>query len=150
MKTDTDTIAMTAPETAAPKPAFRWKWLLYLAIGIALALAAKFFHVQDLLKQALDWVGRLGPWGAVAFIAIYVVATMLFVPGSVLTMGAGALFGVVHGSICVSIGSTLGATAAFLVGRYLARNAVPARLKATPVLLRLTKRSRARVGRLSG
>ncbi|MEN9675355.1 MAG: hypothetical protein RIS76_1251 [Verrucomicrobiota bacterium] len=84
--------------------------------------------MQDLLRQALDWVGQLGPWGPVLFIGLYVVATVLFLPGSVLTLGAGAVFGVVWGSIYVSIASTLGATSAFLVGRYLARDAITRRI----------------------
>ena len=108
---------------------FRWKWLLYVAAAIALIAAAKFFHVQDRLKQALDEVGQLGPWGAVIFIAIYVVATVLFVPGSVLTLGAGTLFGVEWGSIYVSVGSTLGATCAFLLGRYFARDAIARKIE---------------------
>jgi uncharacterized membrane protein YdjX (TVP38/TMEM64 family) len=98
-------------------------------VVIILFVAAKEFHVQDRLKQALDWVGQLGPSGAVIFIAIYVVATVLFIPGSVLTLGAGAVFGVMWGSIYVSIGSTLGATCAFLVGRYLARNAIARKIE---------------------
>jgi uncharacterized membrane protein YdjX (TVP38/TMEM64 family) len=97
--------------------------------GVAIVLALKYFHVQDLLKQALDWIGKLGPWGPVIFVALYVVATVLFVPGSVLTLGAGAVFGVVLGSVCVSIGATLGATAAFLVGRYLARDAIARKIE---------------------
>src|SRR5712671_5491313 len=70
----------------------RWKWVLYVAAGVAIVLAAKYFHVQDLLKAALDWIGKLGPWGPVIFVALYVVATVLFIPGSVLTLGAGAVF----------------------------------------------------------
>ena len=54
---------------------------------------------------------------------------MLFLPGSILTLGAGALFGVVKGSILVSISATLGATAAFLVGRYLARDWVAKKIE---------------------
>src|SRR5678815_455817 len=88
----------------------RWKWVLYVAAGIGIALALKYFHVQDLLKSALDWIGKLGPWGPVIFVGLYVVATVLFVPGSVLTLGAGAVFGVALGSVCVSISATLGAT----------------------------------------
>lgn len=65
------------------------KWLLYLGAVILLLAAAKYFDVQDLLKQALDWVARLGPSGPAIFIAIYVVATVLLIPGSVLTLGAG-------------------------------------------------------------
>lgn len=114
--------------TAAASPAAHWRWLPYLAVAGALIAAARYFHVQDVLRQALDWVGQLGPWGPVLFIGLYVVATVLFLPGSVLTLGAGAVFGVVWGSVYVSIASTLGATSAFLVGRYLARDAIARRI----------------------
>jgi uncharacterized membrane protein YdjX (TVP38/TMEM64 family) len=67
--------------------------------------------------------------GELIFIAIYVVATVLFIPGSMLTLGAVAVFGVMWGSVYVSIGSTLEATAAFLVGRYLARNAIAPKIE---------------------
>ena len=107
----------------------RWKWLLYATVGVAIVLAVKFFHVQDLLKSALDWIGKLGPWGPVIFVGIYIVATVFFIPGSVLTLGAGAVFGVGLGSVCVSISATLGATAAFLVGRYLARDAIARKIE---------------------
>ena len=116
-------------QTSTGQSGFRWKWLIYLAVGGALIAAAKYFHVQDLLKQALEWVGRLGPWGVVIFIALYVVATVLFIPGSVLTLGAGAVFGVAWGSVYVSIAATLGATSAFLVGRYLARDAIARKIE---------------------
>jgi uncharacterized membrane protein YdjX (TVP38/TMEM64 family) len=91
---------------------------------VALVFAAKFLNVQVILQETLDWVSRLGPWCAVIFVSIYIVATVLFVPGSVLTLGAGAVFGVIWGSVYVSLGSILGATCAFLVGRYLARDAI--------------------------
>jgi len=106
----------------------RGQWLLYLGGSIVLIAAAifafKYFDGQDLLKQAIAWVGQRGPWGPIIFIAIYILAAMLFIPGSVLTLGGGAVFGVVWGSVYVSIGSTLGATCAFLVGRYLLRNSI--------------------------
>ena len=108
---------------------FRWKWVFYAAAFVGIVVAAKLFHIQDLLKANLDWVGKLGPWGPVIFVGLYVVATVLFIPGSVLTLGAGAVFGVALGCICVSIGATLGATAAFLVGRYLARDAVARKIE---------------------
>ncbi|MGV3756026.1 MAG: TVP38/TMEM64 family protein [Verrucomicrobiota bacterium] len=73
------------------------------------------------MRKVLEEIERLGPLGPVLFIAAYILATVLFLPGSVLTLGAGAIFGVVWGSVYVSLGSTLGATAAFLVGRYAAR-----------------------------
>ncbi len=77
---------------------------------------------QAILKDALQWIDSLGTVGAIAFIAIYIVATVAFLPGSILTLGAGVLFDVFWGSVYVFIGATLGATAAFLIGRYLARN----------------------------
>jgi uncharacterized membrane protein YdjX (TVP38/TMEM64 family) len=79
------------------------------------------FNPQELLRSALEWVNGLGAVGAIAFIAIYTAATVAFFPGSILTLGAGVLFGVGFGSLYVFLGATLGATAAFLVGRYLAR-----------------------------
>lgn len=119
---------MTPPESNSDRIGFRWKWLVYVGIVVALLAAAKYLHVQDLLKQALNWVGQLGPSGPIFFIGIYVVATVLFIPGSVLTLGAGAVFGVLWGSIYVSLAATLGATCAFLVGRYLARDAIARRI----------------------
>jgi uncharacterized membrane protein YdjX (TVP38/TMEM64 family) len=73
------------------------------------------------LYQFLDWVRDRGPWGPLLLGAVYALAVPLFVPGSLLTMGAGFVFGVVLGTITVSLASTLGATAAFLLGRTLAR-----------------------------
>src|SRR5207253_9510293 len=106
-----------------------WRWVLYATAACAIVLALKYFHVQDLLKESLDWIGKLAPWGPVFFVGIYVVATVVFIPGSVLTLGAGAVFGVLLGSVCVSISATLGATAAFLVGRYLARDAIARKIE---------------------
>jgi uncharacterized membrane protein YdjX (TVP38/TMEM64 family) len=79
------------------------------------------FNPHDLLRNALQWIESLGIVGGIAFIAIYILATVAFLPGSILTLGAGVVFGVLLGSIYVFVGATLGAIAAFLVGRYLAR-----------------------------
>jgi uncharacterized membrane protein YdjX (TVP38/TMEM64 family) len=79
------------------------------------------FDLQELLLNTLQWIESLGIVGGIAFIAIYMAATVAFLPGSILTLGAGIVFGVLLGAIYVFIGATLGAIAAFLVGRYLAR-----------------------------
>ncbi|MEB3337269.1 MAG: TVP38/TMEM64 family protein [Leptolyngbyaceae bacterium] len=79
------------------------------------------FNPQELLRNALQWIESLGVVGGIAFIAIYIVATVAFLPGSILTLGAGVVFGVLLGAVYVFIGATVGAIAAFLVGRYLAR-----------------------------
>jgi uncharacterized membrane protein YdjX (TVP38/TMEM64 family) len=86
------------------------------------AAATQGFNPSELLRSVLQWVDGLGAIGAIAFIAIYTLATVAFFPGAILTLGAGVVFGVVMGSFYVLIGATLGAAAAFLVGRYLARD----------------------------
>ncbi len=115
------------PERDKLKPAL--KLLFWIILIAALIAAANYFNVQGLLKSTLDWIAGLGPWGPVTFIILYILATILFIPGSLLTLGAGALFGVVWGSIYVSIGATIGAGGAFLVGRYLARGWVEKRIE---------------------
>ncbi len=93
-----------------------------IASGVAiLAIALKQLNVQDYLQSALLWIQNLGPAGAIAFMAIYILATVLFIPGSLLTLGGGAIFGVLVGSVYVFLAASIGATLAFLIGRYLAR-----------------------------
>ncbi|MCL6436365.1 MAG: TVP38/TMEM64 family protein [Leptolyngbyaceae cyanobacterium HOT.MB2.61] len=77
--------------------------------------------MQDYLQSALLWIQNLGPAGAIAFMAIYILATVLLIPGSLLTLGGGAIFGVLVGSVYVFLAASIGATLAFLIGRYLAR-----------------------------
>ncbi|KST63247.1 hypothetical protein BC008_38845 [Mastigocoleus testarum BC008] len=79
------------------------------------------FNPQQWLLNALEWINEQGTVGGIVFMLLYIVATVAFLPGSILTLGAGVVFGVFLGSLYVFIGATLGATAAFLVGRYLAR-----------------------------
>jgi uncharacterized membrane protein YdjX (TVP38/TMEM64 family) len=129
MQTQPETNAVAQPREASGGSSSKWKWVLYATVAVAVVLVLKYFHVQNLLKAALDWIGKLGPWGPVIFAGLYILATVLFIPGSVLTLGAGAVFGVVLGSVYVSISATLGATAAFLVGRYLARDAIARKIE---------------------
>ncbi|HKZ47066.1 MAG TPA: TVP38/TMEM64 family protein, partial [Thermodesulfobacteriota bacterium] len=75
---------------------------------------------------------NLGWLGVGAYIFIYIAACVFLIPGSVLTLGAGVIFGVVKGSIIVSIASTLGATIAFLTGRYIARGWVVRQIEKRP------------------
>lgn len=90
-------------------------------LSVLLAQSASPGGFQGALTSALQWIEGLGAIGAIAFILLYIVSTVAFLPGSVLTLGAGIVFGVVSGALYVFVGATLGATLAFLVGRYLAR-----------------------------
>jgi uncharacterized membrane protein YdjX (TVP38/TMEM64 family) len=100
--------------------------ILLAVIGLG-GLAAVIFGGRQLagyIPAFAEWVDGLGIWGPVVFILGYIVATVAFVPGALLTLAAGVLFGLVKGTLFVVIGSSLGACAAFLVGRYGARRFV--------------------------
>ena len=87
-----------------------------------LIIIGNHFNLQGLLDKSLMWVKGLGWLAPIAFIAIYNIATLLFIPGSLLTLKGGCLFGLLWGSVYVLIAATIGATFAFLVGRYISRN----------------------------
>jgi len=102
-------------------------WLPNLAMLTALTQSS--LGPQQMLTDVLAWIEGLGAVGAIAFILLYIVATVAFLPGSVVTLGAGVVFDVVAGSIYVFIGATIGATLAFLVGRYVARGWVAQKIE---------------------
>ena len=92
---------------------------LMLILGAAIATA--FAFRADLTPVALQArLDAFGVWAALVFMAIYAVATVLFLPGSVFALAGGALFGPVLGTVYNLGGATIGATIAFLVARYLA------------------------------
>jgi uncharacterized membrane protein YdjX (TVP38/TMEM64 family) len=94
---------------------------------------------RDTLTSFLEWVPRIGPWGAVLFAAVYVPAAVLFVPASVLTLGAGFVFGLAKGTAVASLGSTAGAAAAFIVARTFARGWVARRIAGRPNLTAIAR-----------
>ena len=105
------------------------KWVLALLAVASLLVVLYLLDVQELIQVALAWISDLGPWGPVFFIVFYILATVLFLPGLIPTMAAGVLFGVIQGTLLVSISSISGATLAFLTGRYLARERVAAMIR---------------------
>lgn len=107
-----------------------YKTILWAVIILVLVTGTVLLPVKDWLIKALEWTQGLGIWGPVFVVAFYVVASIFLLPGSVLTLGAGFLFKLVAGAITVSIGSTLGACAAFWVGRTVARNWIAGKVAA--------------------
>jgi uncharacterized membrane protein YdjX (TVP38/TMEM64 family) len=91
---------------------------------VAVGAAARFLPVTQWLEGLEHWVRAHGALGAAVYVLAYVGAALLFVPGSVLTLGAGALFGVLWGTVLVSLASTTAAALAFLIARHLARASV--------------------------
>jgi len=97
-----------------------------VAIVIALFLVMRFLPVREWLRSFNDWVGQMGIAGIFIFIGVYAVATVLMAPGSILTIGAGFAFGLWKGFLAISAGATFGASLAFLVARFIAREKIEA------------------------
>ncbi len=118
------------PTPASPAPSPRLALLGRVAIGLVVvaALILGGGRAATLIPQFAQYVEGLGALGALLFVAGYALATVAFVPGALLTLAAGAIFGLVKGVAIVFVGATLGSTLAFLVSRYLTRSTVARRL----------------------
>jgi uncharacterized membrane protein YdjX (TVP38/TMEM64 family) len=118
---------------------------------VALAIGALFLggrQAAALLPQFSQWVADLGPWGPIVFILGYATAVVAFVPGSVLTLAAGAIFGLGKGTVIAFSAATAGACAAFLVSRYLARDRITALLQDRDELKAIDKAVQQQGGRI--
>jgi len=100
------------------------KWISVGVIVLSLLVLAQALPTQQIVSAGSGWIEGLGLWGPLVYGLLYVLATVLFVPGSIPTMAAGAIFGMWVGVITVSISSTAGAMLAFLIARYVARHKV--------------------------
>ena len=94
---------------------------LAIAVPIVLGFSTALIYREHLTPEALEvLIQYLGFWGPLVYIAVYVIATVFMLPGSLVTLIGGALFGPFWGVLYVLAGSVAGATLAFLVARYLA------------------------------
>jgi uncharacterized membrane protein YdjX (TVP38/TMEM64 family) len=111
----------------------RWSRLIaLLVLAAALLLGIKYLGIQEGLQRVLQWIQDLGPWAPVAYILFYAISCVIAIPGSVLTLAGGFLFGIAGGTLYVSVGATLGATLAFLTGRYLLRRRIVEKIGSNP------------------
>ncbi len=118
-------------ELTAAAPSSRqslWKPIMLGVLLIAFMVLARVLHVGDRLGELREWILSLGALGPVAYIIIYIAAVIFAVPGSVITIMGGLLFGSLVGVVSVSVGSTIGAGLAFLIARYMARESIAGRL----------------------
>jgi uncharacterized membrane protein YdjX (TVP38/TMEM64 family) len=111
----------------------KFKFLLGACMIAIFIIGAKQLNFHEVLQNALQatlvWIKDQGPVGVLAYIVIYNLAAILFIPGSLLTLGGGAIYGVFWGSVYVFTAATLGATLAFLLGRYVAQGWVNQRIE---------------------
>ncbi len=101
--------------------------LVGIVAVIALVALGRQFGV--FLDRFVVWVDGLGAVGPIVFMAGYAAATVAFVPGAVLSLAAGATFGLGPGVLYVMLGATTGASLAFLLARYVAREAIEQRIQ---------------------
>ena len=120
-------------EHSAPTDPAGFPWSRIALAGAAIVAAIVLGRTAGAyLGDFTVWVESLGVWGPAVFIVGYAVAVIAFVPGSVLTLAAGAIFGLGAGTAYVFVAATLGATGAFLVARTFARTAIERRLANNP------------------
>ncbi|XP_068662676.1 uncharacterized protein [Aristolochia californica] len=117
--------------------AFSWasifRFALLLLLIAAITTACITLPIEKILKDFLLWIEQnLGQWGPLVLAVAYIPLTVLAVPASILTLGGGYLFGLPIGFVADSIGATIGATAAFLLGRTIGRSYVISKLKDYP------------------
>lgn len=106
--------------------------LKLLLLALVLAALYVLFAKSEAGVRFVAWVEGAGAWGALVFAAAYVVLTVLFLPGSLLTLGAGFLYGPLWGTLLVSPASLAGATLAFLLAKGRAREWVEKKLAEAP------------------
>lgn len=113
--------------------------LLLLVVGVALLWYLDAFSIitVDNIQQLSEFIRQFGLLAPFVFVLLYVLATVLFLPGFPLTLFAGILFGPIYGILWVSIASTLGASLAFLIGRYMGRDFVEKKLAGSQMLMKL-------------
>ncbi len=117
----------SAPQKTASRP-FPWARLTAILVALVLLIVVGR-EAGAYVPRFAEWVDGLGFWGPLAFMLGYIVATVAFIPGSLLTLAAGAIFGIGMGVVYTFVGASVGATLAFLVSRYLARGAIEKRLE---------------------
>ncbi len=98
-----------------------WKPIAAVVVVVVLLITMKVLPAGQWIESFLRYVEELGPLGYAFMIGAWIVACVFFLPGSILTLGSGAIFGLMRGFVLVSVGSTLGAAVAFIIGRFVAR-----------------------------
>ena len=110
------------------------RWASVGLMLIALLLFMGTLPTKSALGVLQNWIEGLGIWGPLALGLLYIVGALLFVPGTVLTLAAGAIFGLGWGMVIVSLASTTAAALAFLIARYVAREKVRRQVEQSPKL----------------
>ncbi|MGO8715325.1 MAG: TVP38/TMEM64 family protein [Smithella sp.] len=121
------------------KNAKSWRPLLFVILLLAVIILLKFSGVADKLTDVREWINGLGFWAPVVFVLFYILAVILALPGSAITIAGATLFGSFWGVVLVSIASVIGASICFLISRYLARDLILRKLAQNEKFLKLDR-----------
>jgi uncharacterized membrane protein YdjX (TVP38/TMEM64 family) len=121
-----------APEQPTPRTA--WRRIVAAGAGVV-GVIVLVGRIHPYLLWFALWIERLGVWGPIVFVAGYAIGTIAFIPGALLTLAGGAVFGVPQGTAYVFLGETLGGAVAFLLSRRIARRTFERRLAQSPRFL---------------
>lgn len=129
---------------AGPGQVLSRRLLLVGLIAVALVGIVRALGLTELVRlenvaRLREWIAGFGPWAPAVFVGGYVVAVVAFVPALPLTILGGLVFGPVGGTVYASIAATTGATLAFLIARYAARDAVERWMAPYPALGRMDR-----------
>ncbi|MFC1489681.1 TVP38/TMEM64 family protein [Candidatus Latescibacterota bacterium] len=118
---------MNGPPESTEKNSSSAVWIkpvILVVFMISIVIIARFFGIGEKIEALRALIESLGTWGMLVFVVVYIVSTVAALPGSAVTVAAGALFGSFFGVILVSISSTIGAALCFLISRYFARDSI--------------------------
>lgn len=136
--------------TKTTSPNTPYKLIGALIAIIALFAAWRILPLETYISQFNTYVSGLGTLGFIVYGLFYIIATILFVPGAITTIGAGFLFGLGWGTLVVNISATIGASLAFLIARYLARDWVRSKAETYPKFNAIDKAIGKQGGKIVG
>lgn len=109
-----------------------WRRIAAVALVLGAVATMSVLPVEAWVVSAARWIRTAGPLGVVAYVGLYVAATVFLAPGSLLTIAAGFAYGLPLGVLLASPTSVVAATTTFLLGRTIARPWVERRLASWP------------------
>lgn len=116
-----------------------WRSVAMVVLILCVIIAFRYLGIGEKLGDLRQWIQDFGSLAPLVYVLIYIIAVVAALPGAAITIAGGALFGSVTGVILVSIGSTIGASLAFIIARYVARNAIAKKLSGNETFQKLDR-----------
>jgi uncharacterized membrane protein YdjX (TVP38/TMEM64 family) len=116
-----------------------WRSVVIVVLILCVIVTLRYLGIGEKLGDLRQWIQEFGSLAPLVYVLIYIIAVVAALPGAAITIVGGALFGSVTGVILVSIGSTIGASLAFIIARYVARNAIVRRLSTNETFQKLDR-----------